>query len=291
MGCYRSGAYTAFGYTIQGLVGEPRSSYEQQYQTIHRKGDFRTMKKHNKRKLEALRKRVRVAREAHRRAKVKVGVRVRVARARLAVAKAKFRAIERAVRVPVNKADRVYIRALSSLSTFTWKESRRRYEVRREQRRLAHAKAEAERQARRSAPLNRTEEKAVLDWCAEKGLPVTDGKVVVYKRVSADYKTQVGYLDRETSYIIGSTVTHPNWNPRSSECGAGKYHACGTPRQCDPYCGMYDNGSDKYIALEVAVKDMFAWPARGRCHPNKIAFRTGKVLCRCNREGRKMTCS
>ena len=109
-------------------------------------------------------------------------------------------------------------------------------------------------------------------------LEKTDGGVIIYKRVSFDYKTQEG-TSNETLWTIGSTVEHPSWNPSREECGAGKFHACAKPFWCDIF---RKNKTDKYIAIEVAEEDLYEWTNNPSC-PQKIGFRKGKVLNETNR--------
>jgi len=99
--------------------------------------------------------------------------------------------------------------------------------------------------------------------------------IILYKRVTQDYKTNEG---NETTWKIGSTVTHPN------ECRGGKFHACSKPYFCDEF--HFDSG-DKYIALEVALKDTYVW-TNNPYFPNKIAFKRAKVLYEVNEYGDKL---
>ena len=55
-------------------------------------------------------------------------------------------------------------------------------------------------------------------------IEVKDDKVILYKKVSKYFLTQGG-KPWKTRWRIGSTVTHPNWEPEKKECGAGKYNA------------------------------------------------------------------
>jgi hypothetical protein len=105
-------------------------------------------------------------------------------------------------------------------------------------------------------------------------------KVTLYKRVSVDFKTQEG-TENETLWEIGTTVVHPSWNPKENECGAGKFHACATPYLCDDF---RDKKNDTYVAIEVAKKDLYAWPG-DPSFPHKIAFRAGTVLFECDKYG------
>jgi hypothetical protein len=106
---------------------------------------------------------------------------------------------------------------------------------------------------------------------------------ILFKRVSKDYKTQEGQ-PYETSWKVGTTLTHPKWNPEEEECGAGKFHACAKPSWCDKF---RSKKGDKYIAIEVYIKDLFEWK-NGPSYPQKIAFRECKVLFECDKVGRRL---
>jgi len=121
-----------------------------------------------------------------------------------------------------------------------------------------------------------------LPFLEREGIEVTDGSVVLYKRVSKDWKTQEG-TDRETTWTVGSVLEHPRWEPKQSECGAGKYHACSRPYFVDEF---RNKDGDRYIALRVAVADLYEWPNPE--YPHKIAFRKGTVLHECDRCGQEV---
>jgi hypothetical protein len=108
-------------------------------------------------------------------------------------------------------------------------------------------------------------------------------RVILYKRVSKDFKTQEN-TPNETLWIIGSTVEHPNWNPQDSECGEGKFHACSRPYFCNEF---RDGRIDKYIAIQINRKDVFEWKNNPN-YPHKIGFRKGLVLFECDQYGNKM---
>lgn len=116
-------------------------------------------------------------------------------------------------------------------------------------------------------------------------IPVKNGKAIVYKIVTDDFKTQKG-RENEFLYPIGKTVETKDWRPREAECGAGKLHACDKPISCNRFRGFR---ADTYIAIQVDLKDCYVWDEyRGkyqpRCvFPEKIAFRKGKVLYEVNR--------
>lgn len=119
-------------------------------------------------------------------------------------------------------------------------------------------------------------------YLEREGVPVNRGKVVLFKRVSHDYKTQEN-TPNETLWQIGATVTHPAWSPKNSECGEGKYHACSRPYFCDEF---RSERGDVYIAIEIAKKDPYEWLKAH--YPHKIAFRSGKVLYKCDKFGVKI---
>ena len=119
-------------------------------------------------------------------------------------------------------------------------------------------------------------------WIINQGLKKDHGNVVVFKRVSFDFKTQEN-THNETIWEVNKILTHPSWDPSNGECGEGKFHACSRPYFCDEF---RSGKTDKYIALKVNVKDMFAWP--NAQYPYKIAFRKCKVLYVCDKFGKKI---
>ena len=119
-------------------------------------------------------------------------------------------------------------------------------------------------------------------FLVREGIEKKGRDVILFKRVSKDFKTQEG-TKNETSWNIGSTITHQNWEPTQSECGAGKFHACSRPYFCDEF--RSDDG-DKYIAVRIKVADLYEWERPE--YPHKIAFHTGKVLYECNKYGGKI---
>ena len=122
--------------------------------------------------------------------------------------------------------------------------------------------------------------KGVGGW-VEKNCVEVKAKIILFKRVSEDFKTQEG-TKNETNWKIGDVVTHPSWKPQEDECGEGKFHACSRPYFCDEF---RENPKDKYIAIEIAKKDLYAWPNPE--YPHKIAFKAGKVLFEVDRLGKK----
>ena len=105
-----------------------------------------------------------------------------------------------------------------------------------------------------------------------------DNCVILYKRVSQDFKTQED-TPNETLWQVGTTVTHPNWNPDKTECGAGKFHACARPHWCD----MFRNKTtDRYISIKVNIDDLHEWRVNPG-FPQKIGFRSGTVIAEVQR--------
>ena len=106
--------------------------------------------------------------------------------------------------------------------------------------------------------------------------------VIQYKRVSKDFKTQEGE-PWETTWTIGTTLEHPNWQPEREECGSGKFHCFAKPFWCDSFRAGKD---DKYIAIKIHVDDLYEWVHTPQ-FPQKIGFRKGKVMYECDRMGNK----
>ena len=113
-------------------------------------------------------------------------------------------------------------------------------------------------------------------WLGRHGVDVSE-TVILYKRVSAEFKTQEG-KDWETMWTPGTTLEHAAWNPTSSECGAGKYYACAEPFFCDQF---RETAGDKYVAVEIAMEDLASWDNHPT-YPHKIGFRRGVVLYECD---------
>ena len=120
-------------------------------------------------------------------------------------------------------------------------------------------------------------------WLEGQGVKKEKTHVVLFKRVSADWKTQEGTAN-ETVWQPGLTISHTAWSPTNSECGAGKFHACSRPYFADEF---RSNVGDKYVAIQIAVKDLYAWAGDVQ-YPHKIAFRKGTVLYQCNKLGKKI---
>ncbi len=120
-------------------------------------------------------------------------------------------------------------------------------------------------------------------WLSDEAVKATRGSVILFKRVSKDFKTQEG-TERETDWTPGVTLDHPAWAPKDGECGGGKYHACSRTYFCDEFRSAI---GDRYIALQVATKDLHAW-TDSPDYPHKIAVRRAVVMHECDRMGRKI---
>ena len=121
----------------------------------------------------------------------------------------------------------------------------------------------------------------VENWLELEGIEPKNGEVILFKKTSKDFRTQKN-TENETKWKIGETITHKDWKPELNECGVNKFHACSFPYFCDDFRNEKD---DKYIAIEIRVKDLFSWP--NPQYPHKIAFRAGKVLYECGKFGNK----
>jgi len=126
---------------------------------------------------------------------------------------------------------------------------------------------------------NNFKKSALEIWLEKVKLEIKYGSVILYKRVSKDFKTQEG-TKNETIWSIGTALEHPAWKPDIEECGEGKYHACSRAKFCDEF---RDKSGDRYIKIEVRIEDMYAW--ENPIYPSKIAFRKGIVLGECNKDG------
>ena len=123
----------------------------------------------------------------------------------------------------------------------------------------------------------------LLPYLKREGIEVSKGKVILYKKVSLDFKTQENTKNK-TIWKIGETIEHKNFNPKEEECGEGKFHACSKPYFCDEFRNTL---GDKYIAIEIEEKDLFEWKQNPQ-YPHKIAFKKGRVLFECNKFGKEI---
>jgi hypothetical protein len=107
---------------------------------------------------------------------------------------------------------------------------------------------------------------------------------IFYKKVSKCFKTQEN-TKNETLWLIGSTVTHKEWNPTESECGKGKFHAVVKPHFADEF---RNEENDKYIAIQIKADDLYEWENNPN-YPHKIGFREGFVLYECDVDGKEIS--
>ena len=121
-----------------------------------------------------------------------------------------------------------------------------------------------------------------LGWFERNAVKKT-AKVVLYKRISKDFKTQENTAN-ETTWTIGTTLTHPKWSPENEECGKGKFHACSRPYFCDEF---RSNSGDRYIAISVSLKDLYEWKENPQ-YKYKIAVRKATVLYECDKHGKEI---
>jgi hypothetical protein len=120
-------------------------------------------------------------------------------------------------------------------------------------------------------------------YIEREGVEEHEGCITLYKRVSANWLTQEG-TERETQWTVGATLEHTAWAPEVDECGSGKFRACSRPYFCDEFRGVR---GDRYVALRVALADIYEWPAPQR-YPHKVAVRRATVLYECDRWGREI---
>src|SRR3990167_5960541 len=115
-----------------------------------------------------------------------------------------------------------------------------------------------------------------IDWFENNGIEKIK-TITLYKKVSKDFKTQEG-TKNETVWTVGSTVKHPSWKPTQEECGENKYHACSRSYFCDEF---RNKKGDKYIALEIDIKDIYAWPkpTQEECGENKYHACSRSYFC------------
>jgi hypothetical protein len=142
-------------------------------------------------------------------------------------------------------------------------------------------KAKIQKKSKTATIIVPAQPKGTDGWLKSQAIKPT-ASVVLFKRVSADFKTQEG-KPWETSWAIGAQLDHPSPDLKSNECGAGKYHACSRPYFCDEF---RSEAGDRYIAIKIKKADMYAWPNPE--HPHKIGFKAGTVLYEVNQFGEKL---
>jgi len=144
------------------------------------------------------------------------------------------------------------------------------------------AKAKITKKSKTSTIITSKQKPGMAGWLETNA--VKDAKtIIVYKRVSKNFYTQEDNKRNKTLWKVGTTLTHPAWKPKGNECGEDKYHACSRAYFCDEFRSNHD---DRYVAIQVAKKDCYAWDKPQ--YPYKIAFRKGTVLYECDRYGKKI---
>ena len=82
----------------------------------------------------------------------------------------------------------------------------------------------------------------------------------------------------------GTIIEHKNWNPKDSECGEGKFHACAKSFWCDTF---RDKKEDKYISIKVNINDLYEWN-KNPSFPQKIGFRKALEIKEVDRLGNEI---
>jgi hypothetical protein len=141
------------------------------------------------------------------------------------------------------------------------------------------AQGKIEQKSKTSKIIEPKYKKGTIGWLEKEGIK-NDKKVILYKKVSNDFKTQEG-TENETLWAIGTTIEHPNWCPEKEECGGGKFHACSRTYFCDEF---RDKKDDRYIAISIDFKDLYSWD--NPTYPHKIAFRKGTVMGEVDKNGK-----
>jgi hypothetical protein len=143
------------------------------------------------------------------------------------------------------------------------------------------AKGKVQRNSKNATVIEVKKPKNTNEWLDSQGLS-NETDIIVFKRVSSDFKTQEG-TPRETLWEIGKTISYNDWDPKSEECGHGKFHACSRAYFCDQFRSTKE---DRYIAIAVKEEDLYAFPNAE--YPHKVAFREGTILYECDRFGKKL---
>ena len=145
------------------------------------------------------------------------------------------------------------------------------------------AKAKVVRKSKTCTVITPKKPSTTKAWTEEEGVEIKVKFAIVYKRVSKDWKTQEGTRN-ETAWPVGADMKHPAYEPKTQECGAGKFHACSKPYFCDEF---RSTKGDRYIAIKVPVASLHYWGTNAS-YPHKVAFGEGKVMYECDRFGKKV---
>src|SRR6266536_2383373 len=147
---------------------------------------------------------------------------------------------------------------------------------------IALAKGKITKKSDTATVVNPEFPKGLEGWFESNAVKNRKSHVVLFKRVSKDFKTQEN-TKNETVWTIGSKLAHPNPDLKTGECGEGKYHFCSRPYFCDQF---RSESTDKYVAVKVPVKSLYAWPNPG--FPHKIGGIKAEVLFECDRYGKEL---
>jgi hypothetical protein len=102
--------------------------------------------------------------------------------------------------------------------------------------------------------------RTVLQWCSFYGLKAHEGKVTLFKAVTAEFKSNHNGF----SYIPGTTPTAPDWDGGREECGGGLHFS--------PHAFMalkFHNAATKFLACPVRLKDIRT-PRSDDKYPEKV---------------------
>ena len=124
--------------------------------------------------------------------------------------------------------------------------------------------------------------KGTSGWLEREGIEDKE-KVIIYKKVSKDFKTQEE-TENETVWKIGTIVKHQNYQPKDEECGEGKFHGCSRPYFADEF---RNEVGDRYIAIKVEKTNLYVWNDEPS-FPHKVSFGEGKVVYECDKFGKKI---
>jgi len=122
--------------------------------------------------------------------------------------------------------------------------------------------------------------KTVKEWLSRFAINTEKDKVILYKGVDENYKTQTG-TSMETSYKINSLVTCPDWSEDNIECGNG-LHFCHHPMCCEQFQAV-----KHYLACSIKISDIRVYNGIPQ-YPDKIRAKACKVLYEVDRWGNKI---
>ena len=98
------------------------------------------------------------------------------------------------------------------------------------------------------------------EWCDFYGLNVTDGIVVLYKALNAEYRST---RDTSFQYIPGTTPEAKDWDDGKEECGGGLHFS---PR---PMAALrFNNAPKHFVACPVRVDEIVVH--KNALYPDKV---------------------